>query len=220
MIFNKIDQYNSWQSQQKKQFIYLITAFFFSVIILLLAATLLIHPACILLFPFVFVFSQLVDVPSQVISGKITQFSSVFLVETHHKEKRILHTANLFNVWVESKRLKSQKYPKRWILKESVSGLIAFIEELEKEPQRIFTVEGTTYFVGQRTLKKLGFNTSPPTSFQRIILFVNLAPLMITHFLIVRKWQLPPLKNTVTFSCSSSQLIELKPTLQDWEKRL
>lgn len=220
MIFNKIDQYNSWQPQQKKQFIYLITAFFFLVIILLLAATMFIHPACILFFPFVFVFSQLVDVPSQVLSGKISQFSSVFLVETYHKEKRVLHTANLFNVWVEKKRLKIQKYPKRWILKETIKGIIAFIEELEKEPKRIFTVEGTTYFVGQRTLKKLGFNTSSPTFFQRIILFLNLTPLMVTNFLIVRKWQLPPLKNTVAFSCSSERLIALKPTFQDLEKRL
>lgn len=159
------------------------------------------------------------DTPQMVKNGKLTYFSSLFLVETERKGNMVIHGGTLFDYYYVIDRKLNGQQRTNFILHKFIEGLLNFTNSFHaKDPG--LKVKGTSYILKKRTLEKAGFTIVKTDLFQYVILIWNYFNLTISLSIAKAKLTFPNLGNVVTFEAELSSLMERKDFLESLNSRL
>ena len=211
--------YHRWTVKKQKQLIIWGNVTAVLLLLALLALNILVSPLFFVLIALFFVLAQLVDVATNLHSGKLIRYSYFLLAEPKGKTCH-LHTTTLFDCLFLKQKLESTSQPKRWLFANMLEGLQKVSQNLNPNQTQVQTIEGTTYFLNRKSLTRLGFHVEKPSPLQVIILSLNFLNLMIANYVITGKIRWPKVSNTLKFTCSTQEFHEMQPKLKALRSRV
>lgn len=218
-MVKKDHPYHQWTDKRQKKFIILGNVIAVLLLLILLVLILLVTPLLLVLIPLFFVLAQLVDVATNLHSGKLIRYSYFLLAEPKGKTYH-LHTTTLFDCLFLREKIQSTSQPKRWLFADMAEGVQKVSQDLKENHSDIETIEGTTYFFNPKSLERLGFHVEKPPPLQVTILSLNFLNLMITNYVITGKVNWPKISNALKFTCSVEEFHQLQPQLEVLRRRM
>lgn len=166
------------------------------IVLLAIIATVFITPLALLLpiasiWVSILLLASFFDVPSLAASGKLIYLSTMLIAEPKAEDHIVLHGGTLFDYWCVLDR-NTHNSEKSHVLHEFVQGLLYLLDETQDQPGSV-VVDMTTYFIREQTAKRLGFDCHKPTPLSRLILMGNITSLMVSQYLVTKRWRWPKL---------------------------
>ena len=160
------------------------------------------------------------DVPAMVNRGKLTYHSPLFLAERQVNQVITIHGGTLFDYVFVLHRGMTGKQRNRYIMQQYIAGLLSLIERHGNRVDRDTIVRGTSYFVNNRTLAKLGFEIKKTDGMQKLILMLNAVNLFISYSIAKNKLAFPKLNQTKTVEIKLSTLTKKKGYLEELNRKV
>ncbi len=177
-------------------------------------------PILFIFIPILFlVFAPFIDVPQGVKTGQLI-YLSPFLLHTKEKNNKIeLHGGTLFDYYFMLDPSHNALERKQLILKNYVIGLLNLIDKF-RERKEPLEIEATTYFIGENTAKKFGFQNKRINLLQKIILIFNYIPLLISNSIANKGFTLPKLSKARTIRSNTNELIDKEELILKYYERV
>ena len=156
------------------------------------------------------------DVPSMVKADKLKYYSLFLLAEKERNGTLKVHGGNLFDYYFVFDRSLNAQERKRLVILEYLRGLSSLIKYENDE----LLIEGTSYIINERTVRKIGLNKRPLNGIQYLILSFNYFNLLITASLAGKSLELPDLRKVISFRGKVSDLKKSEPFIQELIARL
>lgn len=148
-------------------------------------------------------FAPFIDTPSGRQSGKLVYYGPLLIGEKARRGKVVLHGGTLFDYIFTLDELK----PGRERTAAVIFGIKSGLENLAAGDLADETVlEGTSYFAGERTIRRYGFRTAPISFFRFAILVFNYPLLIVAKRYVKGRWEFPSPGNFRTFRGTVGEL--------------
>lgn len=135
------------------------------------------------------------DVPAMVRKGKMTYHSLFLLSEQAKQGVRRIHGGTLFDYYFVLKNDMSGKERSAFVLAEYLKGLL----HLAGHEDEHTLVQGTSYFLNERTASKVGLKKAKTDRLQKLILLFNYFNIMATLSLAKRSLHMPRMSKIRTY---------------------
>jgi hypothetical protein len=148
--------------------------------------------------------------------SKVYTYYSPMLLGYNATDKIIdLHSGTGFDYFLEMRQYKAGAELRNRLLMYYVEGLMKIISSIENHQIPVTVdIEGTSYFLTERTLHKLGFQLTKPSLSYRINLFVNIIDLTWMHSLSRAKFSVPHVWKAKKAVITGDKLLESKSKIQ------
>lgn len=165
----------------------------------------------ILLFFLFMPFASLAIAPLMWFNFIFKFYSKILLVQFPNKKVYDLHLASHFDLISFSR---SSKNPKKMIFYEIITGLLKICEEIEnkKIPMSV-SIRATTFFVGDRSFKKLGFTSIKESKIFFILYLFDYIGILISNYVISKKFTFVNIYHTKKASMTGEDLVRNKANL-------
>lgn len=132
-----------------------------------------------------------------------------------------LHSGGSFDYLFVMRQYKSGIETRNRLLIYHLEGLINLIQLIENKsiPETV-NIVGTSYFLNNRTLNKMGFEIENPSLFYRLNLFVNFIDLIWMYSLSQGKLLIPKIWNAKKASITGVKLIESKMRIEELHEKM
>jgi hypothetical protein len=178
-------------------------------------------PAWYLLFPVVLPLGQFGVSPIFRELGVYRYYSPMLLGMLPNQRQIDLHSGGSFD---DLFRLVTQGSPRswrRWIQHHHINGLLALTGRIEcgDIPDNV-VVTGSTYFISERSARRLGFSISPASAFDNLNLWMNVIDITWMYSVARGRWSFPPVWRSRRFTISGRDLFEHRHVLKRMLTRL
>jgi hypothetical protein len=143
--------------------------------------------------------------------GVYTYYSPMLLGYMANETQIDLHSGGSFDYLFVMTNSKAGLTFRNCVLKYHLEGLLNIIKQIEKGaiPETVI-ICGTSYFMSQRTIHKLGFELKQPSMFYRINLFVNMLDLIWMYSISKGYFKIPAVWKAQKAETTGSKLIQQK----------
>lgn len=173
------------------------------------------HAEYALLFILYLPIGQFSATPFFKLTGIYHYYSPMLIGMLSNKNYIDLHSGGSFDYWWVMRKTRPGAAFRITIMMYHLEGLLNLISQIEtnKIPMNV-VVSGTSYFIGPRTLRKLGFENKNPGWFYRLNLFANAIDLIWMYSLSKGKFAIPQIWNAVLAQTDGKRLVENKKVIQ------
>ena len=126
-----------------------------------------------------------------------------------------LHNGSSFDYLLEMRGVRPGAAWKQTMMRHyllALLGIIARVEEGELRPDVV--VRGSSYFLSERSARRLGFTVSETSFLERLNLLLNVVDLLWTYSLANGQWTVPNLRNTRTVRTTGRNLVAQKSRIE------
>lgn len=160
------------------------------------------------------------DVPSLVAHGNLRYHSLLFLSEKPKNGIIKIHGGTLFDyVFVIDSKL-SGKQRTDFIIQQYLQGLLDLIESLKNDGNTNPVIRGTSYIIGEKTAKRMGFSIVKTDVTQKFILLFNYVNVLLSYSIAKSKCSFPNLNQTKTFETTLEVILSKAPYIAALNERL
>ncbi len=179
------------------------------------------NPIWALLTPLLIPVSQFAVSPLFSLLGIYQYLSPILLMYLPANSSIELHHASSFDYLFLWHQMKDCPDRKKQILIYYLEGLINLIELIEaRKVSPDVVIEGSTYFLNERTSKIIGLSLFRTGKIRKICLYLNFLDLLWMYSFACRKLQLPSLKHPGSLRGNGWQLLKNKHKLIGLYRRL
>ena len=164
---------------------------------------------------FLTLLAPFIDVPGLKKSGGLIYYSLFLLAEKPKEQKMTIHGGTLFDYYFGLKFQTTGKQRTQFILQQYLTGLLNLIEVLNKSEVQIDKIQGSSYFINNKTAKRIGFTPVKLDRVQQLILLFNYINLMVTQSIARNKWSFPTLSGNKSFQTTPAILISKKSEIEN-----
>lgn len=193
----------------------LISFLFILIVGLLSYATQLYFLGIFLLAIYLTIVAPFIDVPSLQKSGRLIYYAPLFMGEKEKKERITIHGGTLFDYYFVLNKNASSKQRTQYILVQYLEGLLRLLASVEDPINTPKTIQGTSYFLTQKTAERLGFQQVPTHGVQKIILVFNYFNILCSQSLVKGKLTFPNLMKISSFETTTAILKNNKGQIQN-----
>lgn len=163
-------------------------------------------------------FSSFVIAPLMRVGFLFKYYSTILLVQFPNNKVYDLHLVNNFDL-INFSRNKNNA--KKMIFSGIVEGLLNICEEIEEEKlPRNLKIQAITFFMNDRTFKKLGFKEVRFSPQYAVLYFFDYIGILISNYFISKKFRFVNIIKTSKASMTGENLIQNKKNLVEIKSRL
>jgi hypothetical protein len=156
------------------------------------------------------------DVPAMVKAGKLHYHSAMFLSEPKRKGIIKIHGGTLFDYYFNIDRKLGGSQRTAFVLSAFLTGLLDLVQQETDETKLV----GTSYFLNERTAKKIGFTKVRTDNLQGLISYFNYFNLMFSNYLIKGRLTFPSMRSIGTYSARVSEIRKNKSYILGLREKL
>lgn len=172
---------------------------------------------CIFLVPIIMtIIAPFFDVPAQVEKGDLKYYSMFFFAEKLKKGVIKIHGGTLFDYYFAFSSEMTQREKTKLVLLEYLKGLNELIQTTEEN----IRIQGTTYFINEKTANRLGLKKVATNEGQKLILWFNFINITLSMSIVNQKLVFPNLSNIMTFEGKVKDLKKKEEFIQNLIKNL
>ncbi len=153
--------------------------------------------------------------PLMTLLGVYKYLSPMLLVYAARPELYDLHNGTSFDYLFHYRKTRSGNQWQNRLLLYYIQGLLEVIRQIESEqlPATI-EVRGSTYFLADSTIERLGFEAHPTVWYEKANLVINYLDLIWMYSLSKGKLSLPKMSNVKTATTTGERLVAQKSKLE------
>jgi hypothetical protein len=173
-------------------------------------------PTFILIIPI----GQFLSTPLFTLMGTYTYLSPMLLVYNKNGETWDLHSGTGFDYYFLRNEIKPGHAWRKQMFAYYIDGLLEIIRQIETgniKPDT--TIKGSSYFFGERTLKKFGFQLDKPSTFERVNILLNMVDLTWMYSIAQGRFAIPNITNVQNARVTAKDYLGHKEALLEYQKR-
>jgi len=160
------------------------------------------------------------DVPSLKKSGKLRYHSLLLLSEKPKNGIIKIHGGTLFDYAFVIDQKMNAKQRKTFIVQQFLEGLLNLIEENENKENGVCIIRWTSYFINDKTARRIGFKVARTDNFQRLILILNFFNVCLSYSIAKDTLSWPGLKNIKTYETTLDDLAPQQEYIRNLNAKL
>lgn len=148
--------------------------------------------------------------------GVYRYYSPMLLGYMANDQQIDLHSGASFDYLFVMRKYKTGIEFRNRLLLYYLEGILKIIQLIENNniPKSV-NIVGTSYFINERTINKMGFQSVKPSLFYRLNLFINIIDLIWMNSFSQGKFSIPKLWNVKKATISGAKLIENKNLIEN-----